>query len=140
MKILSSSFIFGTQITIFLIKSESSLTLRRQQCSCNVPRSRNVVRTSVKIVHKENNNNIIYSTILLPELPSSAILESIPENNQRNQHCLHSVDSARMLNVNNADYVDYILGYAPKWQKTVTLGEELLNKLYMNKIIYIICI
>ncbi len=68
----------------------------------------------------------IYSTILLPELPSSAILESIPERNQR---CLRSVDSAHMLNVNNADYVDYVLGYSPKWRKTVTRGEELLNKL-----------
>ncbi len=38
-------------------------------------------------MRKENNigNNIIYSAILLPELPSSAILESTPERNQRNQ-------------------------------------------------------
>ncbi len=41
-------------------------------------------------MHKENNNNIIYSTILLPELPSNAILESTPERNQHNQRCLHS--------------------------------------------------
>ncbi len=54
-------------------------------------------------MRKENNNNIIYSTILLPEFPSSAILESTPERNQRNQHCLRSVDSMRMLNLNNAD-------------------------------------
>ncbi len=46
-------------------------------------------------MHKENNNNMIYSAILLTELPFSAILESTPE---RNQHCLRSVDSARMLN------------------------------------------
>ncbi len=73
---------------------------------------------------EENSNNIIYSTILLPELLSSAILKSTPERNQRNQRCLRSVESARMLNVNNTDYV---LGYSPKWQKTVTWGEELLN-------------
>ncbi len=33
---------------IFLMESESSLTLHRQQRNCNVSRSRNVVRTSVK--------------------------------------------------------------------------------------------
>ncbi len=32
-----------------------------------------------------------------------------------------------MLNVNNAVYV---LGYSLKWWKTVTRGEELLNKLF----------
>ncbi len=42
------SFIFGTQIKICFIKSESSLTLHRQQCNWNVPRSRNVARTSAK--------------------------------------------------------------------------------------------
>ncbi len=41
----------------------------------------------IPFVHKENNNNIIYSAIHLPELPSSTILESTPE---RNQHCLCS--------------------------------------------------
>ncbi len=41
-------------------------------------------------MHKEINNNIIYSTILLPELPSSAMLEGTPERDQRNQ-CFHSV-------------------------------------------------
>ncbi len=65
----------------------------------------------------------IYSAIIFRELPSSAILESTPERNQRG---LRSVDRAHMLNVNNADYV---LGYSPKWRKTVTWGEELLNKL-----------
>ncbi len=35
-------------------------------------------------------------------------------------------ECVRMLNVNNSDYV---LGYSPKWRKTVTQGEELLNKL-----------
>ncbi len=29
----------------------------------------------------------------------------------------------------NTDYVDYILGYPPRWRKTVTLGESFLNKL-----------
>ncbi len=57
---------------------------------------------------KENNNNIIYSAILLPELLSSIILKSTPEHNQCNKRCL--VDSVRMLNVNNAEYVDYVLG------------------------------
>ncbi len=93
-KPVKPSFIFGTQIKIFLMHSESSLTLYRQHG--------------------------YYHTI-----PSSAILE----HNQHNQHCLRSVDSTRMLNVNSADYVDYILGYSPKWRKTVTRGEELLNKL-----------
>ncbi len=41
-------FIFWTQIKIFLMKSKSFLTLHRQQCNWNVPRPRNVVRTSVK--------------------------------------------------------------------------------------------
>ncbi len=76
-------------------------------------------------MRKENNNNIIYSAILLPEY---AILESTPERNQRNQRCLCSVDSVHMLNVNNADYV---LGYSPKL-KTVTRGQELLNKLLFS--------
>ncbi len=43
-------------------------------------------------VRKENHNNIIYSTILLPKLPSSIILESTSERNQRNQRCLGSVE------------------------------------------------
>ncbi len=61
-------------------------------------------------MRKENNNNIIYLTILLPKLPSSVILESTLERNQR---CLHLVESVRMLNINNADYVDYILVLNP---------------------------
>ncbi len=42
--------------------------------------------------------NIIQNllAVILPELPSSTFLESTPEHNQRNQHCLHSVDSAHM--------------------------------------------
>ncbi len=44
------SFIFRTKIKIFLMKSESSLTLlHRQQHNWNVTRSRNVARTSVKL-------------------------------------------------------------------------------------------
>ncbi len=65
---------------------------------------------SILFVRKENNNNIIYLTILLPKLPSSVILESTLERNQR---CLHLVESVRMLNINNADYVDYILVLNP---------------------------
>ncbi len=45
---------------------------------------------------------MIYSTILLHELLSSAILESTPEHDQLNQRCLRSADT-RMLNVNSAD-------------------------------------
>ncbi len=41
------------------------------------------------------------------------------------QHWLSAEDSACMLNVNNADYVDYVLGYSSKWQ----LGE---NKCWIN--------
>ncbi len=42
------SFIVRTQIKIFLMKSESFLTLHKQQCNWNFPRPRNVIRTSVK--------------------------------------------------------------------------------------------
>ncbi len=44
----------------------------------------------ILFVRKENHNNLIYSTILLPELPSSSNLESTPEPNQRNQCSLCS--------------------------------------------------
>ncbi len=54
-------------------------------------------------VRKENNNNIIYSAILFPELPSSAILESTPEHNQCNERRLRSACARCLLNVNNAD-------------------------------------
>ncbi len=54
-------------------------------------------------MHKDNNNLVI----LIPDLPSSDILKSTPERNQGNQRCLRLVDSASMLKVNNADYVDY---------------------------------
>ncbi len=47
----------------------------------------------------------IYSAILLPKLPSSAILESIPERNQRNERCVSSESACCLLNENNADYV-----------------------------------
>ncbi len=70
------SFIFGTQIKMFLIKSESYQTLHRQQHNWKVPTYRNVINTSVKqsiwhqwlnfsfaklreyfFLHKENKNN-----------------------------------------------------------------------------------
>ncbi len=87
------TFIFRTHIKIFLMKSESSLTLHRQQRNCNVPRPRNVARTSIycpcdisgstSILRNYENTLCakktkitIYSTILLPEFPSSTILES----------------------------------------------------------------
>ncbi len=120
---------FFTFIKIFLIKSESSLTLHRQQCNCNFLRSRNVARkdirklvhvtsvvqpqfyqaTRILFVHKKVKTIIkMYSTILLPELLSSAVLESMPERNhvhaEHKQHRLRSA-SVRMLNVKNADYV-----------------------------------
>ncbi len=47
-KPVRSLFIFGTQIIICLMKSESSLTLHRQQCNWNVPRPRKVVMTAIK--------------------------------------------------------------------------------------------
>ncbi len=42
------SFIFRTQFKMFLMKSQSYLTLHRQQRNWTVPRSRNIVYTSVK--------------------------------------------------------------------------------------------
>ncbi len=78
------------------MKSESYLTLHRQQHNWNVPRSRNVVNTSVKqsMWHQWLNFSFtmlreaffffakktkitIYSTILLPRVTSSTVLESI---------------------------------------------------------------
>ncbi len=67
----------------------------------------------------------IYSAILLPELPSSTILESTPK---LNQCCLHSACAHRLLNVKNSDMLITFWGYSSKWQKTVTWGEELMNK------------
>ncbi len=40
---------------------------------------------------------------------------------QCNEHCLRSVDSTCMPNVNNADYIDYVMGYSQKWQKTAVV-------------------
>ncbi len=84
------SFIFGTQIKIFLMISESSQTLHWQQCNCNIP-----------------------SPSLPPfwKLPWRVRTLS-SERNQCNQRCLCSGESAHMLNVNNTDYVDYVLGKA----------------------------
>ncbi len=42
-----TSFIIGTQLSYF--DQIWALTLHRQQCNCNVPSSRNVARTSVKL-------------------------------------------------------------------------------------------
>ncbi len=88
------SFIFGTQIKIFLMKSESYQTLHRQQHNWNVPSPRNIVNTLVKqsMWHQWLNFSFamlqeyffcakktkitIYLTILLPRVTSSAILES----------------------------------------------------------------
>ncbi len=83
--------------------------------------NRNFTKTRILFVHKEN-NNMIYSTILLPELPSTGILESTPEHDQRNQRCLRSADSTRMLNVNNADYVDYVLLLFPLRTKSILVA------------------
>ncbi len=47
-------------------------------------------------VRNENIINVIYSTILLPALPSSTILESTPERNQCNQRCLRLVKDMHM--------------------------------------------
>ncbi len=86
------SFIFGTQIKIFLMKSESFLTLHRPQCNWNVPRPRNkdigktvhvtsvaqlqfCEATRIRFVHKENKNNDFIQEFF-SELPSSTILES----------------------------------------------------------------
>ncbi len=48
-------------------------------------------------MRKENNNNTVYSAILLHE--SSAILESIPERNQSNECCLRSACARCLLTV-----------------------------------------
>ncbi len=58
--------------------------------------------------------NKMYSTILLPELPSSTVLESTPECNQCNQRCLHSACACCLL---NATYADYILR-ADYWSRS----------------------
>ncbi len=86
-------FIFRTQIKIFLMKSERSLT-HRQQHNCNVPRSRNIVRTlvnspcdisgSTSVFEKlqdyllcAKKTKITIQQFFFPELPSSANLKSI---------------------------------------------------------------
>ncbi len=48
-KLIRPSFIFETQNKIFLIKSESSLKLHRQQCNWNVPRPRKVINNRIFI-------------------------------------------------------------------------------------------
>ncbi len=41
----------------------------------------------------------------------------------KHQRCLRSACERHLLNVNNADYIDYILEYSPQWQKMVP-GEK----------------
>ncbi len=83
------TFIFRTQIKICMMKCENSLTLHRLQHNCNIPRSRNVARTSVKqsMWHQWLNFSFaklreysfcaqktkMFSTILLAWVMSSAI-------------------------------------------------------------------
>ncbi len=86
------------------MKSENSLTLHRQQHNWNVPRPRKVVRSSVK-------------------------------QSMWHQWLNFNAACARfLLNVNNADYVDYVLGKArahivvlTKMVEDGNSGEELLN-------------
>ncbi len=87
-KPIRPSFIFRTQIKMFLMKSESFLTLHRQQCNWNVSRLRSeivkighvtsVVQTQenarILLVCKENKNND--STVLLLLITSSAIINA----------------------------------------------------------------
>ncbi len=92
--VVPNPFIFRTQIKMFLIKSEISQTLHRQQHNWNVPSYRNVINTSVKqsMWHQWLNFSLamvqeyfffctkktkitIYSTTLLPRVKSSAIVE-----------------------------------------------------------------
>ncbi len=97
------SFIFRTQMKIFLMNSESCLTLHRQQHNWHVPRLRNVARTSVKqsiwhqgfnrsftklgeyFEHKENKNTFIQQFVSSASA-YSAILENIHWTYQRMQH------------------------------------------------------
>ncbi len=84
---------------------------------------------------KEKNNNIIlYSTIIFPELPFSAILESsLPQNVINNQPCLDSVT----LNSAHAERKTKQITLITFWAtlqnggKTITWGEELFNKLLL---------
>ncbi len=136
--------IFGIQIKIFLIKTESSLTLHRQQCNCNVPRSRNVVRTLVKqsMWHQWLNFNFAklreyflcakktkIMTLFNNSSPSSYCLPPFWRVSQRIR-MLYPKRKRRWLrrfmralyppppNENNSNYIDYVLGYSPKWCKT----------------------
>ncbi len=117
------SFIFRTQIKIFLMKSESSLILHRQlKCSLTQKHSKDICKTvhvtsvaqlpfceatRILFVRKENKSNNLFN-YSSPRVTIICILS--PESNQFNQHCLYSGENTFMLNVNNADYVDYFLG------------------------------
>ncbi len=70
--------------------------------------NRNFMKLRELFVHRENHNNIIYSAILLSELPSSAILESTPEYNQ---HCLWAEYNQRKT-------VTRVCGKSPQFTET----------------------
>ncbi len=115
------SFIFGTQIKMFFMKSESYQTLHRQQCNWNVPRSRNVVNTSVKqsmwhqwlnfsfatlreyfFLRKENKNN----NLLNHSSPPSYVVRHFRE--------YHNAYYARFpLSVNNDTQIVHARAFPP---------------------------
>ncbi len=125
------------------MKSESSLILHRQlKCSLTQKHSKDICKTvhvtsvaqlpfceatRILFVRKENKSNNLFN-YSSPRVTIVCILS--PESNQFNQHCLYSGENTCMLNVNNADYVDYFLGkvhtivhvlwYSPKERKMVT--------------------
>ncbi len=90
------SFIFGgSQIKIFLMKSESFLTLHIAITEMFPERSMDISVSSVILwsykntfcVQRKQNKEQLYSTILLLQIMSSAIIESIPARKQ----CMHVV-------------------------------------------------
>ncbi len=96
------SFIFGgSQIKIFLMKSESFLTLHIAITEMFPERSMDISVSSVILwsykntfcVQRKQNKEQLYSTILLLQIMSSAIIESIPARKQ----CMHVVLSNRWL-------------------------------------------
>ncbi len=76
-------------------------------------------------LHKENKNNIIYSTIFLPpsyvfhhfrKYHNECTSFALSVNNAYSADYVHA--RAFTPNVNNADYGKYVLRYSPKWRKT----------------------
>ncbi len=107
-KPIRPSFIFRTQIKIFFIKCESSLALHRQQRNCNVPRPRNVVRTSINSPCKT-----VLSSIQLCE--ATRILFERKENKKSCSAIFREYHNAYVRfpqSVNNADYADYVHAHA----------------------------